>query len=339
MSSDRTGKTAVPEVMRAVRQHEPGGNLVYETVPVPHPGPGEVLVRMQASPVNPSDLALIRGNYLARTYPFVPGLEGSGTVIRSGGGLMAGLRLGKRVACSPDPEGDGAWAEYMKTSAMRTTLLPGNISHEQGSMMLINPMTAMALIEMARAGNHRALVNNAAASALGKMLIRLAGKYRIPLINIVRNEKQVTELREMGASHVLNSTDSSFESELQRISHELKATLFLDAVTGEQSSQLLRAAPKGTTLVAYARLSGDPMKVDPASLISEMKQVVGFQLGNWLQTKGILFKLRLVGRVKSHLDGALHTRIHKRMPLEKAEEAILEYKNNMSAGKIILTME
>jgi len=325
--------------MFAIRQHEAGGKLVVESIPVPQPGAGEVLVRMHASPVNPSDLALIQGNYLARNFPFTPGLEGSGVVVSSGGGLLPGMRIGKRVACSPDPEGDGTWAEYMKTSAMRTIPLPRKISFEQGAMMLVNPMTAMALLHMAKTGNHQAVVNNAAASALGKMLIRLASQNQIPMINIVRREEQATELRNIGATYVLNSNDSNFEAELHRLSHELKATLFMDAVTGEQSSLLLRAAPQGTTLVAYARLSGDPMMVDPGSLIKEEKQIIGFQLGHWLQTKGILFKIRFINQVKKQLSDSLTTHINGNMPLEEVEKAISLYKKSMSDGKIILTMK
>lgn len=339
MSSEERSKTGVPESMRAIRQHEPGGRLVVESVPVPLPGPGEVLIKMHASPVNPSDLALLRGSYLERKYPFTPGLEGSGMVIRSGGGLMPALRTGKRVACSPDREGDGTWAEYMKTSAMKTTPLPSHLTYEQGAMMLVNPMTAMALLEMARKGRHRAMVNNAAASALGKMMIRLAAKYQLPLINIVRKEEDLKELQRMGARHVLNRNDRSFESELQKRTRELKATFIMDAVAGEDSSLLLRAAPRGSTLVVYARLSGDPMNVDPGSLIREEKQIIGFQLGNWLQTKGLLFKFRFINRVKKQLGDTLVTRISEQMPLEKAEEAISRYQQHMSAGKIILTME
>ena len=113
----------VPTTMRALRQHEPNGPLVLDIVPVPEPGAGEVLVRMAASPINPSDLALMKGDYLTRQYPFVPGLEGSGTVVKAGNGLLPGMRLGKRVACTPNPEADGAWADYMKTAALRSVPL------------------------------------------------------------------------------------------------------------------------------------------------------------------------------------------------------------------------
>ncbi len=326
----------VPEMMRAVRQHSAGGELLVESTLVPHPGPGEVLVKMAAAPINPSDLALLEGNYLARDYPFIPGLEGSGVVVTAGGGLLAGMRVGKRVACTPNPEGDGTWAEYMKTSAMRTVPLPPGVGSKQGAMMLVNPMTAMAFFQIALKGGHKAMVNNAAASALGKMLIRLSNQNRIPLINIVRKEEQFPELKSEGATHVLNSSDASFENDLQKLSGDLNATLFLDAVTGKQTSILLKAAPRGSTLLAYARLSGDPINVDPGILIKEEKRIEGFQLGNWLHTKGILYKLRFINRVKKQLSASLTSHINRSMYMEEVEEAISSYRENMSAGKIIL---
>ncbi len=317
-------------MMQAIRQKEAGGKLVVESIPIPQPGHGEVLVKMIASPINPSDLALLHGNYLARNYPFTPGLEGCGVVVKSGGGFLARLRVGKRVACSPNPEGDGTWSEYMITSAMHTITLPRDLSSEQGATLVVNPMTAMALLQIAKEGNHRALVNNAAASSLGKMLIRMTIQLGIPLINIVRKEEQLSELKKMGATHVLNSNDPSFETELQQLSHDLHATLFLDAVTGVQTSLLLRAAPRRTTLMVYARLSGDPMEIDPGSLIREEKQITGFQLGNWLKSKDILFKLRFINKVKKHLGDSLTTHIHQRLPMEEVEQAIAFYKENMS---------
>lgn len=329
-------KIQVPRNMLAVRQHSPDGKPVVETIPVPQPGRGEVLVRMAASPINPSDLALLRGGYLNRNYPFTPGLEGSGMVVGSGGGLMAGMRNGKRVACTPNPEADGTWAEFMVTSAMRTIPLPPSVSLEQGAMTVVNPMTAMAFLHMAKTGKHPAMVNNAAASSLGKMLIRLSVAHGIPLINIVRNSTHVEELKNMGATYVLNSQDKRFESELTTLASKLGATLFLDAVAGHHSSQLLSAAPPGSTLVTYARLSGDPMNVDPGQLIGGDKRITGFQLGNWLQTKGILFKLKFINRVKKQVSNALSSQISQTFSLEDVGNAITQYTGNMSNGKVLL---
>lgn len=324
--------------MAAVRQYQPGGALETEQVEVPRPGPGEVLVRMGASPLNPSDLALLAGGYLERSYPFTPGLEGSGTVVLAGKGIFPRIRLGKRVACTPVHGRDGTWAEYMITRATSTAPLPRHISMEKGAMMLVNPMTAMAFIHMARQGRHRGMINNAAASSLGRMLIRLAKKQDIPLINIVRKEEQVEELKSMGATHVLNSSSESFSAALRELSSELNATLILDAVTGEETSLLLDAAPRGATLVAYARLSGDPIRIDPLSLMSQEKKATGFMLANWLEKKGLLFMIRFVNSVRRELDGSLSSHISRSYPLERVEEAITQYRGHMSEGKIILNI-
>jgi NADPH2:quinone reductase len=325
-------------MMKAVRQMEAGGKLLIKSIPVPEPGPGEVLVKMTAAPINPSDLANLSGDYLTGSWPFTPGLEGSGTIVKAGSGLMPRLRLGKRVACSPSVDGEGTWAEYMKTSVMKTVPLPGDITLEEGCMMLVNPMTAMAFIRLAQEGKHAAMANNAAASSLGKMLIRLAADRSLPLINIVRKEQQVLDLKEMGARHVLNSNSDSFSTELSSLAHQLNATLVLDAVGGKKSADLLSAAPDGSTLLAYARLSGDHIQADPSDLIRKEKQITGFQLGNWLNTKSLLYKLKFLSSVKKEMSGSLRSKVHRTFPKEQVNEAIKLYRENMSEGKVLLQL-
>ena len=326
------------EMMQAVRQNEAGGKLHIESVPVPVPGPGEVLVKMTASPINPSDLANISGTYMAKSWPFTPGLEGSGTIVKAGGGILPRLRLGKKVACSPSAGGDGTWAEYMKTSVMKTVPLPGDIDLDQGSMMLINPMTAMAFIELLKEGKHAAMVNNAAASSLGKMLIRLSADRSIPLINIVRKEQHISELKKMGALYVLNSGSESFIDDLGALCAQLGATLILDAVCGKESGRLLGAAPPGSTLLAYARLSGDPIQADPSDLIRLEKKISGFQLGNWLNTKSTIYKLSFLKSVRKEMQAALSSKIHQIFLMEEVNQAIELYRGNMSAGKVLLRL-
>ena len=332
-------KNSIPENMLAIRQYEPEGKLVVETIPVPQPGRGEVLVKMAASPINPSDLALLKGRYMNRSYPYTPGLEGSGMVVDSGGGVMARMRKGKMVACTPNPEGDGSWAEFMLTSAMRTIPLPATITLEQGAMTVVNPMTAMAFLHMAKTGKHPAMVNNAAASSLGKMLIRLCADQKIPLINIVRNPAHVEELKTLGASYVLNSQDNGFETELTSLASELGATLFLDALSGPHTYQLLQAAPPRSTLVVYARLAGESMQINSGHLIRRDIKIVGFQLGNWLQTKGLFFKLAFIKGVKKRLGKTLSSHISQTFRLEDVEIAISHYTQNMSSGKVLLLLK
>ena len=338
MSREPKTTEVIPATMRAIRQQERGGTLYIEEVPVPLPGPGEVLVKMAASPVNPSDLANLAGDYLTGSWPVTPGLEGSGTIVASGGGILSSLRLGKRVACTPIPGGEGTWAGYMRTSVTRTIPLPSGTGMEQGAMWVVNPMTALAFIHLCKRGGHAAIIHNAAGSALGNILIRMAQRNRIPLISIVRRKEQLKALAERGAEHVLDSSDPGFDTELGELAAKMKATLVLDAVTGKETGRLLAAAPPGSTLVAYARLSGDPIRADPAELIRHGKQIIGFQLGNWLDTKGMLFKLRFLKQLKRELSDPSWIRIHRTYPMEQVEEAIRVYRDEMSGGKVILTM-
>src|SRR5512140_2529687 len=135
---------------------------------MPRPQVGQVLIRMAAAQINPSDLGALSGMSYSgkRQFPFTPGLEGSGTVIDAGAGFMPRLLNGRRVACSAMLAGDGTWAEYMVTSAQSCVPLNRNVSLEQGAMLLVNPLSAFAILEIAQLGKHRAMVSTAAASAL-----------------------------------------------------------------------------------------------------------------------------------------------------------------------------
>lgn len=102
--------------MQAVLLEENGGPLTLGQVPIPQPGPGQVLIRMAAAPINPSDLGFVKGSYgFQKGFPIVPGFEGSGTVVAAGSGLLPRLLVGKRVACSAAL--GGTWAEYLVASA------------------------------------------------------------------------------------------------------------------------------------------------------------------------------------------------------------------------------
>ena len=139
----------IPEKIQAVHLNRKDDPLLIRTVSVPHPKQGEVLVKMAAAPINPSDLARIKSFPAEQDLAsFIPGLEGSGTVIAAGKGLLARLWLGKRVACSASGLNSGTWAEYMVTSASYCFPIPKAISDEQGAMFLVNPMTAVAFFDI-----------------------------------------------------------------------------------------------------------------------------------------------------------------------------------------------
>lgn len=308
-------------------------------VPVPRPGPGEVLVKVFASPVNPSDLAFLQGLYgFKKPLPAVPGFEGSGTVVEAGPGTLGRFLKGKRVACAAADAkvAGGMWAEYIVTSAQLCIPLRKEVQLEQGAVMLVNPLTAWALMNEARRDRHKAVVQTAAAGALGRMIVRLGQRFSIPVINVVRRAEQVELLRSMGAEHVVNSSDAGFESSLRDLCPRLGATIGFDAVAGEMSAKVLRAQPHGARLLVYGGLSLAPCQADPGSLIFEGKRLEGFWLSAWLRRRSLLGQLWVSREVQKLLGSDLKTEFQARLPLKDAARGLRQYAANMTAGKVLL---
>ena len=324
--------------MHAVQLDEPNGSLTLREIPVPRPQAGQVLIRMAAAPINPSDLGALAGfSYSGeRNYPFTPGLEGSGTVIQAGEGLMPRLLNERRVACAALIPGDGTWAEYMVTSAKFCVPLNKNVSLEQGAMMLTNPLSAVAVFEIAKRGKHRAIVSTAAASALGGMILRLGKRRNIPIIHVVRRQAQVDWVRGLGSEYILNSSDPDFVEQLRTMAHKLKATLLLDAISGNMTQQLAEAAPFGSTILLYSRLSDQECSIDARTALIKDLHFDGWFLPNWFSKKNLLQVLQLSGQAQSLLGTDLQSPIHKRFPLAAAQKGLETYINNMGAGKILL---
>ena len=329
----------IPITMRALELRALDGkpqSMALVERPVPRPDNGQVLVRIAASPINPSDLAFLRGAYIKKKLPVIPGFEASGTVVAAGNGFMARLLVGKRVACAAPFDGDGTWAEFMVTSAKFCIPLRKNISFDQGASLIVNPLTAWALLDVAKRGRHRAIVQTAAASALGRMILRLGQRFGIPVINIVRRDEQAELLQALGANYVLNSNAPNFEDRLKKLVHELNASLAFDAVAGELAGRVLQALPKQGRLMIYGGLSLQPCQLDPRAFIFDDKHVEGFWLSNALQKNNPLRQLRNALQVQKFLASDLKTEIRARLRLEKAKEGLQQYAGDMTGGKILL---
>ncbi|HEV3142505.1 MAG TPA: alcohol dehydrogenase catalytic domain-containing protein, partial [Gemmataceae bacterium] len=173
------------------RAGNPAEVLRLQDAPTPEPGFRQVRVRMLASPINPSDLLTIQGGYeTALKFPAIPGFEGVGVVEAAGGGVIAWLRKGKRVALIS--RRGGTWAECVVVSAKHVIPVPEEIPVEQAATFFVNPMTAVAMTRnelQIPAGSW--LLQTAAGSALGQMVIRLGKLHRFRTINVVRRKEQV----------------------------------------------------------------------------------------------------------------------------------------------------
>jgi NADPH:quinone reductase len=333
-----TENPLIPDKMRAVFLEKAEGQLIVRDTIVPKPGPGEVLVKLSAAPVNPSDIAMIRQiGKSTEAETFIPGLEGSGRVVASGKGLLPGIWMGKRVACSSHYHTSGTWAEYMVTRAGMCFPLNKNVDDEQGSMSLVNPLTAIEFIEMARRYKHKALINNAAASALGRMVELLGRKNHIPVINIVRSRKNADHLLSLGSEYVLDSSDPSFISDLSRLSNDLEATLYFDSIPSPDLRLIAEVLPKGSRIIIYGNLTqAGQINFNPRSLIDNDITISGFYLGGRTRANGMIRNILNLIEVGKLLSNDMKISIACRFRLEKAQEAVNFYLNNMSAGKILL---
>jgi NADPH:quinone reductase-like Zn-dependent oxidoreductase len=339
---------AIPEISRAVlleAYHEAIGDalagLKIVSRPTPKPGPGQVLVRMEAAPCNPSDLLLLQGKYgVRKALPAVPGWEGAGTVVASGGGLLASWLVGKRVACGAQPDRDGTWAEYLVTSARQCIPLRSAVDFEQGASLIVNPLSALGLLETAKRDGHRAALQTAGASQLGRMLIRLAALENYPLISIVRRDEQVRLLESLGAKHVLNSAVPDFFEQLKSLAAKLGATAAFDAIAGETTGLLIRATPPRSAIYVYGGLSEAACgAIDPVELLFHEKTIRGFYLGVWIEKRGMLGILKAAWRAQRLiLDGALRTEIAQRLALDEVPSGLRHYVEHMTSGKALILL-
>lgn len=335
-----TTMRTIPATMQAMELRVFDGradSLVAVQKPVPQPGPGQVLVQMQAATINPSDLVFLTGGYpVEKHLPVVAGFVGSGRVVASGDGDAERALLDRRVTLL-SLSGDGTWAEYCCTPAALCVPLPDSISYEEGAFAIVNPLTALNLLRIAQERKVEAIVQTAAASDLGRMLLRLCKDAGLPVINVVRRQEQIDLLQDEGAEYLLNSTSPDFERDLRQYCRKLHATVAFDAVGGELTGQILAAMPAGSTIVVYGMLQDEPCRVPMRLFIFEQKRVEGFWLTDWFFTTDPAITAQAIGRALTLLPDECRTQIQARYPIVEANRAIEHYRANMTEGKVLLT--
>lgn len=255
--------------------------LSLVNVPTPEPGPDEVVVRVEASPINPSDLGLLIGpadmaaakvagsrelpvvtarvpeaamaGLTARLDESMPvGNEGAGIVIKTGSSDAAKALMGRTVAMI----GGAMYAQYRTLRVGECLPLPEGTTPAEGASCFVNPLTALGMTETMRREGHKALVHTAAASNLGQMLNKICLKDGIGLVNIVRNKEQAEILHKIGAKHVVDSSAPGFMDDLTAALVETGATIAFDAIGGGKlAGQILVAMETAInkTAKAYSR--------------------------------------------------------------------------------------
>ncbi len=336
---------SLPKTMKVIQLNDYNSNLLrvlaamrVAEVPVPQPATNQVLVRVEASPVNPSDLAFLRGGYNVRkALPAIAGFEGAGTIVSVGERSKENL-IGKCVTFYVNDDRQGAWTEYVALSDKDYFVVDKDMPVEQAACLFINPFTAWALVELVQKGGHKAIIQSAANGQVGKFIRHFAQSHNIRVINLVRKPEQVEALKKEGVKHVLNSSEDDFDEQLRALASELKATAAIDAVGGELSGKLFNAIGDNGEVIVYGGLSGQPLSgFNPLGAIFRNKNVHGFNLNGWISEKTSDEFEKVSETIQSlFTSGELATQIQASFPLDRFVDGIRQYISAMSSGKILL---
>lgn len=317
--------------------------LSLQDVDIPAPAADEVVVRVEASPVNPSDLGLlIPGADMSAatvtgtperpvvTAPLPPGAlahlsvrvgqslpvgnEGAGTVVAAGESDAAQALLGKVVGIA----GGAMYSQYRVVKSVACLVLPDGATAKDGASSFVNPLTALGMVETMRREGHSALVHTAAASNLGQMLVKICLADGVPLVNIVRKAEQEEILRDLGAEYVCNSAATTFEQDLFEALKATSATLAFDATGGGTlASQILNAMEQAANATAtqYSRYGSAVHKqvyiygsLDTGPTILNRSFGMSWGIGGWLLTPFLASAgAEVIGRLRARVAAELTT--------------------------------
>jgi NADPH:quinone reductase-like Zn-dependent oxidoreductase len=317
---------------------EPGEVLQVRDVPTPVPGRGEVRVRMIASPINPSDLMVVRGRYgVLPSLPATPGIEGVGVVdaLGPGANLVGRLAMGKRVTAI-NPKG-GNWAEYAVIPARQARPVPADIPDDQVASFFVNPATVLAMVRhVLNVPRGAWLLQTAAGSELGRMVIRLGRHDGFKTLNVVRRPEAREELQVLGGDAVICSADGPIDEQARYVAGSDEIRYAIDPVGGATGSQAFRALGVNGRMLEYGTLTGEPLEIDARPLISRNCRLAGFWLGHWMRSRNIPQTLALFREIARLMrKGVLTSQIGSRFPLDEIAAATLEAEKPGRAGKVL----
>ncbi|MFE7607292.1 zinc-dependent alcohol dehydrogenase family protein [Streptomyces celluloflavus] len=323
-----------------VREFGPAAQVVgTERYEPTRPGPGQVAVRMVLASINPSDLVTISGAYASRTVlPFVPGFEGVGVVEETGPGVRD-LRAGQRVL----PLGSaGAWQQTKVTDSLWCLAVRPELTDEQAATAYINPLTALLMTRHHVLDTGAEVVAvNAAASAIGRMLIRMLNRAGIRPIALVRRPHSLARLAGTELTAAVCTADRPAGEALHEITRGRGLDVALDAVGGTEGAELGRALAAGGTLVHYGLLSGQPL---PPQLPAERRDVriVLFRLRDWVHTVQAEAPDRLADALAEVfglvLDGTAASQVAGVYPLSAVRQALERDAAPGRRGKVLLSL-
>jgi len=336
-------ESSLPKTFKAIFSNGDGKDAYIKEIPLEMPGKNQVLIKVDSVPINPSDLGTIIGVYsvfpdekaLPQNTERRIGLEGSGTIVAVGEDLKVKHEKGSQVSFFQL----GSWAEYVLVNSEDVCPIKKGLSLEQGASAFINPATVVFMYRTAQQGGHKAMIQDAATSSLGKMMIRYFKQNGKKSINIVRRDDAIEELKKEGADYVFNQNDPDFESKLKEAANKLEATIAFDAIAGEMAGKILRNMPAHSELYIYGFRDQSPVGgASFADFLLHDKVMKGLWLTRYYYTLSPEERQKLWQEAQQNLDGTLRSEIIKTFKMEEFAEAIKFYDKNSSKGKVLLKM-
>lgn len=299
------------------------------------PQAGEVLVEVLASPINPSDLLTLTGVYgVLPELPAIGGNEGVGRVAALGSDVT-GLSVGQTVLL---PLGCGTWVSHLLAKAADLVPLPDGADPQQLAMLAINPPTAALLLsEIVDLQPGDWVIQNAANSAVGTYLIKLAAERGLQVINVVRRQGAVESVQAAGGQLVLVDGDD-LARRVRKLSNGAAIRLGIDAVGGAATERLAACLANGGTLVNYGVMSGQPCQVPPIHLIFRGLSLTGFWLATWYAHASGEQRAALYGDLTRRIAGGeLQAPVAETFDVRDIKQAVAAAARGERGGKVLIT--
>ena len=326
----KTFKAAVYET-----HGNPADVLRVVDLPLPEPGPSDVVVKMTAAPINPADLNSIEGKYpIKAPLPATPGMEGAGTVLEVGSAVRD-LEVGTRVIL---PHSFGTWRETAVIDARKLVAVPGEIDPIQASMLKVNPITAWRMVrDFVPLMSGDWLIQNAANSGAGQCVIQIARELGYRTVNVVRRAELVDELRSLGGDVVLVDSDN-LRDEVAAATERAPIKLALNAVGGENALRVARCLASDGTMVTYGAMSLQPLSIPNGMLIFKNLRFTGFWVNKWYDAATPAQRAETFAPLFDMAKrGLLRGKVEATYALSEAKAAIAHASQSKRSGKIVFT--
>src|SRR4051812_10222905 len=325
---NKTFKAAVYET-----HGNPAEVLRITELPLPEPGPDDVVVKMSAAPINPADLNSIEGKYpIKASLPAIPGMEGAGVVIEIGPGVK-NLAVGAQVIL---PHSYGTWREIAVIASERLVAAPKEIEPIQAAMLKVNPITGWRMLHdfvPLRRGDW--LIQNAANSGAGECVIQIARELGYKTVNVVRRTELVEELRSLGGDVVLVDGEN-LRDEVTAATGKAPIRLALNAVGGENALRVAKCLASDGTMVTYGAMSLQPLSIPNGMLIFKNLRFTGFWVNKWYEAATPEQRTETFAPLFDMAKrGLLRTKVEATYALSEAQAAIAHAMQSKRSGKIV----